>query len=404
MNRDEYPKHEHSTPLIAIFLEIFTFSLFLCNFAPVMAERIDIRANMLEWAITRAGYSLARYREENEKVAAWIDGEKKPTLKQLEEFASKLHVPFGFLFLDTPPIEQSPIPFFRGEANNGKLDLNTYDTILTLQRRQEWLSNYLADNDFGRCDFVGSLHGCNAVNRIVDKIRTLLKLEKTWAFAFQRSEQAVNKITEILEELGVVVEFNGVVGNNTHRPINVAECRGFSLVDEVAPFIFVNSADSKTAQLFTLIHEFAHLLLGVSSGYGGEDGINDDDIEKLCDKVAANFLVPEDTLRANWTTIEKTAKKFKVSGLVIARRAKELRLITSQQFQDYYTEYLATPIGDNFRRSGGGDFHLVAKKRIGYTFAVHVNNAVRGNKLSQVEAYRLTGLYGNTYSSFMSKL
>ncbi len=369
-----------------------------------MAERIDIGANMLEWAITRAGYSLARYCEENEKVAAWIDGEKKPTLKQLEEFASKLHVPFGFLFLDTPPVEQSPIPFFRGKANNGHLDLNTYDTVLTLQRRQEWLSNYLIDNDLKKCEFVGILNGCTSVSYITDTVRNLLKIEKTWAFSFQRYEQAVNKITEIFEELGVVVEFNGVVGNNTHRPINVNECRGFSLVDKAAPFIFVNSADSKTAQLFTLIHEFAHLLLGVSSGYGGEEGINDDDVEKLCDKVAANFLVPEDVLRANWVTIEKTAKKFKVSGLVIARRAKKLKLITSQEFQDFYKEYLVQSVGDDYRRSGGGDFHLVVKKRIGYTFAVHVNNAVKSNKLSQVEAYRLTGLYGNTYSSFMSKL
>lgn len=369
-----------------------------------MVERIEIRAHILEWAITRAGYSLARYREENEKVAAWIDGEKKPTLKQLEEFASKLHVPFGFLFLDTPPVEKSPIPFFRGKANNGHLDLNTYDTVLTLQRRQEWLSNYLADNNLGRREFVGSLHGCTSANHIVDAVRNLLKLEETWAFSFQRNEQAVNKLTEILEELGVIVEFNGVVGNNTHRPINVDECRGFSLVDETAPFIFVNSADSKTAQLFTLIHEFAHLLLGVSSGYGGEEGINENDVEMLCDKVAANFLVPENALRANWITIEKTAQKFKVSGLVTARRAKELRLISHQQFQDFYNMYQTRPVGNEFRRGSGGDFHLVAKKRIGYTFAVYVNNAVRSNKLSQVEAYRLTGLYCNTYSSFMSKL
>ncbi len=160
---------------------------------------------MLEWAITRAGYSLARYREDHEDVAAWIDGEKKPTLKQLEEFANKLHVPFGFLFLTTPPVEQSPIPFFRGEANNGHLDLNTYDTVLTLQRRQEWLANYLTDNDFEQMAFVGSLHGCTSVNRIENTVRHLLGIEKTWAFPLRGSEQAVNTITEILEELGVIV-------------------------------------------------------------------------------------------------------------------------------------------------------------------------------------------------------
>lgn len=369
-----------------------------------MAERVDIAGNILEWAITRAGYLLHSYREENEDVAAWIDGKKKPTVRQLEEFAKKMHVPFGFLFLQTPPLEHSPIPFFRGEANNSHLDLNTYDTVLTLQRRQEWLADYLHDIDSDKCAFVGSMHGCTSVSKIVDKVRKLLDFDETWAFAYRNSEQAVNRLAESLEELGVIVEFNGVVGNNTHRPINVDECRGFALVNDMAPFIFVNSADSKTAQLFTLIHEFAHLLLGVSSGYGGNEGVNDDDNERLCDKVAANFLVPEATLRVNWKSIESTAKKFKVSGLVIARRAKETGLISAADFQAFYSAYLRQPLYDNSKRSGGGDFNLVAKKRIGYTFAVHVHNAVRSNKLSQVEAYRLTGLYGQTYANFMSKL
>lgn len=369
-----------------------------------MVERIDISGRILEWAITRAGYFLPRYREDNEIVANWIDGEKKPTFKQLEDFAKKLHVPFGYLFLQEPPVEQSPIPFFRGSANNGHLDLNTYDTVLTLQRRQEWLAGYLNDNDFERRNFVGSMHGCTSVPSIVSAVRTLLHQTETWAFMLRGSEQAVNTLVEIFEELGVIVEFNGVVGNNTHRQINVEECRGFALVNDMAPFIFVNSADSKTAQLFTLIHEFAHLLLGVSSGYGGEDGVEDDAIERLCDKVAANYLVPESSLRANWAGIEKTAKKFKVSGLVIARRAKETGLISNDDFRQFYESYKAQPFFDEIRRSGGGDFNLVAKKRIGYTFAVHIQNAVRTSQLSQIEAYRLTGLYGQTYSNFMSKL
>lgn len=369
-----------------------------------MTERVNINSSILEWAITRAGYSVRNYCENNDIVASWIEGTKQPTVKQLESFSRELHVPFGFLFLQTPPAEKSPIPFFRGAANSGHLDLNTYDTVLTLQRRQEWLADYLADNEFETKTFIGSLHNCSSVEVIVDRIRQLLGFVETWAFLLKNSEQAVNHLTETLEELGVIVEFNGVVGNNTHRPIKVDECRGFALVNEMAPFIFVNSADSKTAQLFTLIHEFAHLLLGVSSGFGGDEGINEDDNERLCDKVSASFLVPKRTLLMNWKGIKATASKFKVSELVIARRAKELGLISDIDFRTFYSEYLQRPIFDNANRSTGGDFNLLAKKRLGYTFAVHINNAVKSNQLSQVEAYRLTGLYGQTYSSFMSKL
>ena len=375
---------------------------FFSNFALFMAERVDISSNILEWAITRAGYSTHSFCAENKAVASWINGEKKPTLRQLEDFAQKTHVPFGFLFLQAPPHEHSPIPFFRGNANNGHLDLNTYDTVLTLQRRQEWLSNYLQDSDFDKCFFVGSMHGCASVDDLVNKIRQILNFDEAWAFFFKNSEQAVNHLVETLEDLGVIIEFNSVVGNNTHRPIKVEECRGFALVNDFAPFVFVNSADSKTAQLFTLVHEFAHLLLGVSSGYGGENGVNDDDNEYLCDKVAANFLVPETLFRTNWIDIETTAKKFKVSSLVIARRAKEVGIISATEFQSFYTAYINRPIYEKKNRHG--DFNLVARKRIGYAFAVHIHNAVKSNKLSQVEAYRLTGLYGQTYTNFMSRL
>ncbi|MBR3287960.1 MAG: ImmA/IrrE family metallo-endopeptidase [Bacteroidales bacterium] len=368
-----------------------------------MAVRIDIAGNMLEWAITRAGYSLGQYLENSQDVAAWVRGEKKPTIKQLEAFAKGLHVPFGYLFLQKPPVEKSPIPFFRGGANSGDLDLNTYDTVLDLQRRQEWLVDYLSENDFEKKSFVGSMQGCNSAADLVSTVRKLLGLEPTWAFSFHSNESAVNHVAELFEELGIVVTFNGVVGNNTRRPIDVNQCRGFALVDDMAPFIFVNSADSKTAQLFTLIHEFVHLLLGVSSGYGGNNGFEGDSTERLCDKASANFLVPEDALRANWTNVEQTAKKFRVSGLVVARRAKDVGLITGTQFKDYYAGYLARPVQDKARRSGG-DFNLVARKRIGITFAVYVHNAVRTSQLSQVEAYRLTGLYGKTYTNFMSKL
>lgn len=367
-----------------------------------MADRLSISKQILEWAITRAGHSVNSFKSANPRIASWLDGTSLPTIKQLESFSKQVSVPFGYLFLQTPPVEKSPIPFFRGEANGGNLDINTYDTVLALQKRQDWLADYLSDNDFESHAYVGSINNRMPISNIISQIRSLINLPPTWAFVFKTNDHAVNHVTELLEEIGVTVVFNGVVGNNTHRPIDVEECRGFSLVNSMAPFIFVNSADSKTAQLFTLIHEFAHILLGFSAGFGGEDGAQQNEIERFCDRIAAEFLVPEIEFRSNWTSIEKTAKLFKVSQLVIARRAKDLGIISYHDFQVFYARYRTMPMP--ITRKSGGDYFLMAKKRVGYTFAVHVNNALRSNQITPIEAYRLTGLYGQTYTSFMSRL
>ena len=368
-----------------------------------MIERIEIPRKILEWAITRGGYDIDDFLVSNQKVSEWMDGTNQPTIKQLEAFSNRVHLPFGYLFLENPAVEQFPIPFFRGGANDGHFDINTYETILTLQYRQNWLVDYLSDNLFDECSYVGSVNYRTPLERIVDQVRSLLDFPLTWAYSQRTQEDAVNHVTERLEEIGVTVVFNGIVGNNTHRKINVEECRGFSLVDTIAPFIFVNAADSKTAQLFTLIHEFAHLLLGYSSGFGGDLDSQQNVNERLCDRVAAEFLVPKEEFLKQWNNdIDRIAKRFKVSPIVIARRARDLDLITRQEFNNFYEEYVSHL--HEINRLRGGNYYFNTKKRLGYTFAVHVNNALRSRQISYVEAYRLTGLYGETYNKFMSSL
>ena len=202
-----------------------------------MADRLSISKHILEWAITRAGHSVNTFKNENPRIASWLDGTSMPTIKQLESFSKQVCVPFGYLFLQTPPIETSPIPFFRGEANKGNLDINTYDTVLALQKRQDWLADYLSDNDFESHAYVGSINNRMPISNIVSQIRSLINLPPTWAFVFKTNDQAVNHVTELLEDIGVTVVFNGVVGNNTHRPIDVEECRGFSLVNSIYGYV-----------------------------------------------------------------------------------------------------------------------------------------------------------------------
>ena len=193
-------------------------------------------------------------------------------------------MPFGYLFLSEPPKEKLPIPFFRSNGNKTeKVSINVYDTILLLQQRQDWLKDYLIENDFEKLSFVGKYHNIHNVQTIVNDIRTVLGLNENWASRFKTWEEALNHLVEVIENNGIITVFNGVVENNTRRPISVDDCRGFVLVDKIAPFMFINNADGKAAQLFTIAHEIAHIWTGHSAGF---DFMKlqpaYDPIEKLC--------------------------------------------------------------------------------------------------------------------------
>ena len=307
-----------------------------------MSTRVEnINKNIIEWAIVRNGNSLGDFYEQNPNVESWVKGEKKPTVKQLEDFTHKVHVPFGYMFLENPPIENIPLPFFRTANINtsNKVSLNVFHTIQNIQDRQNWLTEYLNELDFPNLDFVGKYNLSNNYKTIVNDIRNILKLELDWASKHNTWEQALDFLTNQIEEAGIIVTFNGIVGTNTRRVIDVNECRGFVLVNNKAPFLFINSADAKAAQMFTLIHELAHVWLGESAGFDNQNLIPaNDPVEILCDKVAAEFLVPEIIFMNKWEVTKDfkyLSRIFKVSQIVIARRALDLNLITKTSFLEF---------------------------------------------------------------------
>jgi Zn-dependent peptidase ImmA (M78 family) len=373
-----------------------------------MKTGANVNANMLTWAITRAGYELQDFATKFPKVLDWIDDTKNPTVKQLEEFSHKVHLPFGYLFLDTPPKEKLPIPFFRtGNTQATKVSLNVYDTILLIQRRQEWLIEYLKENDFEKLGFVGRFHGKNKYQDIVADIRSTLDLKGDWASSFHTIEKALDHLTQKIEEVGIIVTFNSVFENNTRRPIKVEECRGFVLVDPLAPFMFVNAADGKAAQMFTIIHELAHIWTGQSAGFDFRQmHPASDPTEELCDKVAAEFLVPEASFNAVWQEdpdLKDLAKHFKVSFIVAARRALDLGKISKAEFFKLYNAYVKELKDKKEKQSGGGDFYATQKKRLSLRFTAHINQALKENKLLYRDAYKMTGLKGDTFQNFVNK-
>lgn len=372
-----------------------------------MKTEVNVNANMITWAIARAGYELQEFAARFPRVQDWLDNKKKPTVKQLEEFSHRVHIPFGYLFLNEPPKENIPFPFFRtGSSQVSSVSLNVYDTIILTQRRQDWLSGYLKDNDYEPLPFVGKFNVATNCDEIVADIRQTLGLGHEWASSFKKVEDTLDYLTQKIEEAGIIVNFNSIVENNTSRPILVDECRGFVLVDAMVPFMFVNAADGKAAQLFTIVHELAHVWTGQSAGFDFRQlQPANAPIEKLCDKIAAEFLVPATSFNRIWNEkpdLASLARYFKVSQIVVARRALDLGKISKPQFFQFYNAYQESVRQKKESQSGGGDFYATAKKRLSISFAAYVDKAVRENKLLYRDAYKMTGLKGETYQKFIN--
>lgn len=370
---------------------------------------IGIKPNLkiVDWAINRAGYQSEEFVAKFPKFSGWLLGAKLPTQKQLEEFSHKVHLPFGYLFLENPPQEKLSFPFFRtGNAETFQVSLNLYDTILLMQKRQDWLSEYMISNEFPALSFVGKFNNSNSCEPIVADIRATLGLEPEWASLQKNYTEALNFLSARVEEAGINLSFNSVVENNNTRPITVDECRGFVLVDKYAPFMFVNAADGKAAQLFTIAHELGHIWIGESAGFDMQGLLPaDDPIEKLCDQVAAELLVPGILFNRKWEELKdipKLANFFKVSRIVIARRALDTQKISKSQFSGWYKQYKSEIQDIKEKTSGGGDFYLTQKKRLGLRFSGLINRAVKENQLLYRDAYKLTGLKGDTYQNFMN--
>jgi len=372
---------------------------------------VDINPDVLQWAIDKK--ETGDIKTKFPKIGEWLKGTSKPTIHQLENFAKYVSVPFGYLFLSKPPEEKAPLSHFRTlSAGISNIRSELYEAIMELKKRQAWMREYLIDNGYKPLPFVSSRSKDSPVKSIVEDIIKTLGINNNWAEKQTNWSAALDFLQEKVEDTGIIVVKSSIVGNNTHRKLDVSEFRGFVLVDEYAPFIFINAADGKAAQMFTIAHELAHIWLGRSASFDLRNlQPAEDEIEQICDKVAAEFLVPEDSLRASWNEIKNQsqsdiyqllARKFKVSEIVCARRLLDLSLINPKDFFEFYEDY-QREVRTRPTRQEGGNFYATLNLRLGRRFGEAVIQAVKEGKLLYKEAYRLTGCYGKTFDDFMLK-
>lgn len=375
--------------------------------------RVAVNPEVLRWAIQRA--DAAEVMEKKfPKLTSWLKNETKPTLKQLEQLAKATSTPLGFFFLSQPPQIQLPIPYYRtvDDTRTPQPSPDLLETVQMMQRRQAWMREYLLEMGQEPLSFVGSCQLTDSPKNAARKIRSTLGIEKGWAADCKSWQEALQMLMVKIENIGVMVVRNGIVGNNTRRKLDVNEFRGFVLVDQYAPLIFINGADGKAAQIFTVAHELAHIWFGASAAFDLSNlQPSNKEIEQVCNQTAAEFLVPEDELKSVWKHVHNDpnrfnimAKHFKVSSIVTARRALDFMLISRDDFFDFYRAWLEMERKPSQDGEGGGDFYLNQHYRIGRRFAEAVFSSVKAGRLLYNEAYRLTGLKGDTFTKYAKHL
>lgn len=358
-----------------------------------MTARVEIAPDVLRWARERAGLSIEQLVVKFKKYSEWEDGVGGPTFNQLEKLASAVNLPVGMYFLPIPPDEQPlPLPDFRRMADEDRVSPSTelVDTIHTAQLRQDWYRAHLLSLGAPEIDFVGSASVEDDPAIAAGVIRAVLGLEVGTRSEASSWSEFLRSVINQARKSGILVMINGVVGNNTRRPLDPKEFRGFAIVDSHAPLIFINGADTKAGQIFTLAHEVAHVWLG-------ETGIShvranripaESVIEAWCNKVAAEVLVPMAVLESMPVSDEVSnaksdvARTFRVSTLVALRRLWELGRVDEEEFQRLYALELEELRQREKRKPSGGDFYNTMGARVDPRFAAAIiGSAFEGSTL-----------------------
>lgn len=365
----------------------------------VRMSRIEVSPSLLRWAQERSGADSASLERKFPHLEAWERGEVRPTLKQLERFAKATSTPIGYLFLAEPPTETVPIPDFRTIADRPleRPSPDLLDTIYLCQQRQDWYRDHLRVTGYTALPFVGSVRLGASVVETAATIRHALGLDLSERSRLSTWTEALRRLVDQAESLGVLVMVSGVVGSNTHRKLDPDEFRGFALAEGLAPLVFINGADSKAAQMFTLAHELAHLWIG-ESGVSDAEALRAPEhrVERWCNRVAAEILVPLASLRGRHdpeadleVQAQRLARDFKVSGLVILRRMHDAGLLDRESYWNAYEREIersrSRPPGS------GGDFYRTLGVRTGKGFARAVVISALEGRTPFTEAFRLLG-------------
>ncbi|MFN0281108.1 MAG: ImmA/IrrE family metallo-endopeptidase [Kineosporiaceae bacterium] len=378
-----------------------------------MTVRVPVAPSVLSWALDVTDADVARLRSRF-KIDQWLALDSAPTLKQLQDFAKAAGVGFGYLLLPQPPAWSLPVPDFReGFAAPRAPSANLIAVLSQSQRRQEWYRDYVLSNGGEPLAFVGSASDM-APAEAGAAIRYALHFEVTDRHGTWSDTRKA--LLRGFEALGGLTVATSMVENNTHRPLDDDEFRGFALVDDIAPLVFVNTRQTLNGQLFTLVHEYAHVWRG-ASGVGNEDprNVGQSDVERWCNNVASEVLVPRDTLAAIYPDVsnyqlpdalDELARRFRCGTLVVLHALHRTEINRFQDFTRVYdAEVARLQALQRDRDSGGGDHYNNQPFRVGERLSrALIADALEG-RTSIEEAMRLMSVKSmSTFDEYARRL
>ncbi len=365
-----------------------------------------VNPSMLRWARERFQLSpdilAQKLNVASERISLWEQGEARPTFRQAQTLARVLRIPFGYLYLDEPPLDVVLIPDLRtlGSKANSALSIDLIDLLSSVLRRHDWYKERMVELGAESIPFVGRFTTSDDPLEIATDMVKTLGIADSDRQSAGNWESFLNMLMERAEDARIWVMRSGIVGTNTRRPLNVSEFRGFAISDDIAPLVFVNGQDARAAQIFTLVHELAHIWIGqtgisnVSLTQQHEAGY--EQTEALCNAVAAEVLVPRRRFCELWAADEslpenadRLARIFRVSSVVIARRALDLGYIEWSAYSHFYQEQSIQWDAIKESSASGGSYYRTQPVRNGKSFTETVVHDALERKILLRDAGRL---------------
>lgn len=350
----------------------------------------------------------------------WQTGEKIPTFNQVEDMSKKINIPFGYFFLDKPPIEDCPIIEYRTIDSSmiAEPSRNLVDTVDLMMDIQEWMAEYVVENGQEELEYVGSAAGVTDALSVAKDIRKRLDISIDWYGDRRNAKDSFLFLKRKIENIQILVMMSGIVGNNTRRKLNVDEFRAFTLVNKYAPLIFINSCDSDNGKLFSILHELTHVWIGENSFYNDQMGISFENhgVEKLCNAVAAEILVPTAPFLEKWKSnndgglekIEEMAKAFRCSKFVVARKALDYGKISQKIYEsairEFTKEFKDWQEKQRENKDSGGNYYRNLASKMDRNFVTALARSASEGRTQYTEIYRLTNTNRKTFGKLLEEI
>ena len=390
-----------------------------------MADKAFITPNVLKWARESARMTedtaASKVMVAVEKLKDWEAGTSQPTIKQAQTLAKSYKRPFALFFLPDIPRDFQPLQDFR-KSGSKVLTTSSIFIIREIQQKQAWISDVFSENQEEKLPFVGRFSIKDNPQKIAHDILTTLRINPS----FYKSDNPIKEWIDAAETCGIFISRTSFI--HSRLKLDSEELQGFAIADSYAPFVFVNSEDWNAPQLFTLVHELAHIWIaetGISNEVELELKQKDKfhPVELFCNEVAANALMPKDIV-SNFDAsyfqsskdVFKVAKQLGVSSFALLLRALNLNIISNSTYQKLksqadidFAEYLRREAEKKAKQKekekpGGPNYFLLQLNRNSRLFTQTVLDAFRGGNIEPTLASNLLNVQVNKFQKLESQL